>query len=131
MKKQKGIAFLPTVLIISIIITELGLALAFIIYYSGLASYGVRLSQQALFSARSGANDAILQFSRDKTFNPSPYILSIGSASTTVTVTRNISTNQHRILSDAIVKNRERKIQADIVVDSDSDRISIISFNEI
>lgn len=129
--KQKGLAFLPTVLVIGIIIIELGLALAFVIYSSGLSSYNVRLSQQAFFSARSGARDAILRFSRDKTFNPGSYQFSIGSASTTVTISRDIDTNKHRIVSEANANNRRKKFQADIIVDSGTDRISIISFNEI
>ncbi len=132
--KNKGLAFLPTILIIGIIITELGIALSFVVYLSNFSAYSFRLSQEAFFAARTGVNDAILRVSRDKTFplGFSDYNMSLGRAEISITIEKNTpAVNQDRITSIGSVLNRQRRIRAIIAIDSETDKVSLISLNEI
>ena len=132
--QQKGIALLPAVLMIGTIMIELGLALTFVIYLSNLSSYGVRLSQEALYAARTGVNDAILRTVRDKSFPSgySVYTITIGRANVEVTVNKNIpSTNQNTIKAVATVLTRKKTMEAVISIDSNNGEVAIVSFGEI
>jgi hypothetical protein len=132
--QQKGIALLPAVLMIGTIMIELGLALTFVIYLSNLSSYGVRLSQEALYAARTGVNDAILRTVRDKNFPSgySVYTITIGRANVEVTVNKNIpSTNQNTIKAVATVLTRKKTMEAVISIDSNNGEVAIVSFGEI
>jgi len=132
--QQKGIALLPAVLMIGTIMIELGLALTFVIYLSNLSSYGVRLSQEALYAARTGVNDAILRTVRDKNFPSgySVYTITIGRANVEVTVNKNIpSTNQNTIKAVATVLTRKNHGSGIISIDSNNGEVAIVSFGEI
>ncbi len=131
---QKGIALLPAVLMIGTIVVELGVALAFVIYLSNLSSYGTRLSQEALYAARAGVNDAILRTIRDKDFpiGYSVYTISLGRASVEITIDKNIPTTaQNTITAVATVLTRQKSMEAIISINSISGEVSIISFDEI
>jgi hypothetical protein len=131
---QKGIALLPAVLMIGIIVVELGVALAFVIYLSNLSSYGARLSQEALYAARAGANDAILRTVRDKDFPSgySVYTIAIGRANVEITIDKNVpGTNQNTITSVAAVLTRQKTIETIVSINPTSGEVSIISFDEI
>jgi len=132
--KKRGIALLPAVLMIGIIVVELGIALAFVIYLSNLSSYGTRLSQEALYAARAGINDAILRTIRDKDFPTvgSTYTITIGRASVEVTINKNQpDTSQNTIAAIATVLTRKKSMQAIISINSITGEISIVSFEEI
>lgn len=119
---------------IGTIMIELGLALTFVIYLSNLSSYGVRLSQEALYAARTGVNDAILRTVRDKNFPSgySVYTITIGRANVEVTVNKNIpSTNQNTIKAVATVLTRKKTMEAVISIDSNNGEVAIVSFGEI
>jgi hypothetical protein len=131
---QKGIALLPAVLMIGTIMVELGIALAFVIYLSNLSSYGVRLSQEALYAARAGVNDAVLRTVRDKDFpsNYSDYNIAIGRANVVITVTKNVPyTYQNTITAVATVLTRQKTVEAIISINSINGEVSIVSFEEI
>ncbi len=132
--KKRGIALLPAVLMIGIIVVELGIALAFVIYLSNLSSYGVRLSQEALHAAQAGANDAILRTIKDKDFPTvgSVYTITIGRASIQITVSKNQpDTGQNTITAVATVLTRQKSIQAIISINSITGEVSVVSFEEI
>lgn len=131
---KKGIALLPAVLMIGIIVVELGIALTFVIYLSNLSSYGTRLSQEALYAARAGVNDAILRTIRDKNFPTigSTYTIAIGRANVEITINKNQpDTNQNTITAVATVLTREKTMQAILSINSVTGEISVVSFDEI
>lgn len=131
---QKGIALLPAVLMIGTIMVELGIALAFVIYLSNLSSYGTRLSQEALYAAKAGVNDAVLRTVRDKNFpsDYSNYNIVIGRTSVAITVVKNIpDTYQNTITAIATVLNRQKTVEAIISINSINGEVFIVSFDEI
>jgi len=132
--QKKGIALLPAVLMIGIIVVELGIALAFVIYLSNLSSYGARLSQEALYAARAGLNDAILRTVRDKDFPTvgSVYNITIDRASVEITINKNQpNTSQNTIIAVATVLTRKKSMQAVISINSITGEVSTVSFDEI
>jgi hypothetical protein len=132
---EKGIALLPAVLMIGIIVVELGVALAFVIYLSNLSSYGARLSQEALYAARAGANDAVLRTVRDKDFpleGYDDYMITIDRASVEITIDKNVpGTNQNTITAVATVLTRKKTMEAIVSINPTTGEVSIISFDEI
>jgi hypothetical protein len=131
---QKGIALLPAVLMIGAIMVELNIALVFVIYLSNLSSYGTRLSQEALYAAKAGVNDAVLRTVRDKDFpsDYSNYNIAIGRVSVAIIVNKNIPfTYQNTITAIATVLNRQKTVEAIISINSINGEVSIVSFEEI
>ncbi len=133
-KNKKGLAFMPTVLMIGVIMAELGIALVFLIYLSNLSSFSTRVSQEAMFAARTGVNDAILRIGRDKTFPSgfSNYEMSIGRVAVLVNIQKNTpGNNQDTIVSTASVRSFQRVIQAIISINAKTDEVTIVSMEEI
>ncbi len=128
-KNKNGFSLLPTVLVAGLIITEVGIALTFIMYLSNSASYGVRLSQEAFFGARSGVNDAFLRIIRNKDFSSSGYNLMVGRANVNIVVQKN--SNSSTIISTGTVLNRQKKMQAIVSVDSETGEAALFSLQEI
>src|SRR3989338_4354517 len=67
-KSQKGIASLPTVLLISGIILELGIASLALSTISSKTSTDAKLSMIALNAAYAGADEALLKITQDKRY---------------------------------------------------------------
>jgi len=127
-----GVTLLPLVIMIGLVIVELGLAMAFVVYSSNLSSYGTRLAQEALFGARSGIDDAILKIIRDKNFSSAGYALTVGRVNVWVVVEQNQPlTNQDRITSTGTVLLRQKQYQAIVSVDPQTLVVSLVSLTEI
>jgi hypothetical protein len=119
---------------IGAIMVELNIALVFVIYLSNLSSYGTRLSQEALYAAKAGVNDAVLRTVRNKDFpsDYSNYNIAIGRASVAITVNKNIPyTYQNTITAVATVLTRQKTMRAIISINSINGEVSIVSFDEI
>ena len=65
-KKNKGIAALPTILLLGGIIVEISIVGAFISYLFSQSSFGIRSSEEALSLAQSGIQDAMIKIIRNK-----------------------------------------------------------------
>jgi len=130
--KNRGVTLLPLVIMIGLVIVELGVAMAFVVYLSNLSSYGTRLAQEALFGARSGIDDAILKIIRDKNFSSAGYALTVGRVNVWVVVEQNQPlTNQDRITSTGTVLLRQKQYQAIVSVDPQTLVVSLVSLTEI
>ena len=109
-----------------------GALLAFVFIRSGLSN---RLTIEATTVARAGVQDALLRLVRDKSLNTS-YALTVGSYSTTVTVTRDndcttTSTGRTCITSLSTALTRQKKFQAITAVDATTGEVRIISLYEV
>lgn len=123
---------LPLVIMIGLVIVELGVAMAFLVYLSNLSSYGTRLAQEALFGSRSGVNDAILRVIRDKDWSSAGYNITVGRATVTIIVEKNVpDTNQDKITSTGTALIRQKKLQAVVSIDPNTATVSLVSLTEI
>lgn len=123
---------LPLVIMIGLVIVELGVAMAFLVYLSNMSSYGTRLAQEALFGARSGVNDAILRIIRNKDFMGTYSSITVGRATVTVSVVKDQpDTNQTTITSTGIALIRQKKLQAIVSIDPNTATVSLVSLTEI
>jgi hypothetical protein len=144
-----GVTLLPLVIMIGLVIVELGLAMAFVVYLSNLSSYGTRLAQEALFGARSGIDDAILRIIRNKDFSSTTglpcttgYPLTVGRVNVCVVVIQwpatyqdcTPATNQDCITSTGTILTgtvlRQKRYQAIVSVDPETLVVSLVSLTE-
>lgn len=135
---KKGAAALSTVLIIGAIVAEVAVASLIASYYVNQEGLGVKLSYNATMAAEAGVNDAILRVMRDKNYgNPTAnYSISIGNASTAVSVTRVAGdsgdpADTTTINSTGSAADKKSKIQAVIYVNKTTGLININSIKEI
>jgi len=135
MENQRAAITTSMMLLVGGLIVELGIALAVISYFLVQGSFGLKMSQEALLIARSGAQDAVLRIIRDKTFNPSPnpYTLALGSGSAQVTVCRDscAGTGTFEIDSLASVFTKRRQIRIIVSVDANTGQVKIQSEKEV
>lgn len=130
---QKGFSLLPTVLVTSIIIAEIGIALTFVMYMANSASYSSRLLQEAYVCAKSGIDDALLRLIRNKDFySVDGYNLALGRCNATIKVEKDTPSQYNsQITVTASVLNRQKKLQAIVSIDSDTGVVYLISLQEI
>ncbi len=151
-KKQKknnnqgirGVATLPTILLLSGILMELAIAGTVLATVLNNKISNQRFGTEALAAARAGAQDAIMRVSRDKGFEAlSPgYSLNVTDrASAQVIVCKNWVTianlcdtninGKDEIVSIGTVLNRKKKIVVILGVDEVTGRVQIRSFEEV
>lgn len=134
-RDSKGVSALPTILLISSIIVEISVALALLSNALVNTRFSERLTAEALLTARSGAQDAILRIERYKNCPSSPncpgtYSLSVGSNTADVTIT-NDSAGRITVMSTGIAKNRQKKVEVILGVDTVTGETELQSFNEV
>ncbi|TRZ64709.1 MAG: hypothetical protein D4Q79_00965 [Spirochaetia bacterium] len=134
-KNQKAAVTLSMTLLVGGLIVELGIALAFISYYLAQGGFGLKLSEEAMAAARSGAQDAIMRIVRDANFNPSPnpYTLAIGNSSAQITICKDTcaGTGKTQIDSLGSVLNKRRQIRVIVSIDSQTGKTELESEKEI
>lgn len=111
---DRGIAALPTILIIAMVILLVGIGIASSGFVENLSSFGELENKKALFTAESGARDAFKRIVRDKNCNSGgtptclSYSLIVGDGTASVSITgEDIKT----IISVGNVNNKISKIQ--------------------
>lgn len=129
-KKQKGIATLPTVIVLSMIILAIVVSIASVAFNELLNSQGQAQSSSALFYAEAGARDALLRISRDKNYScvsTDCYTVDFvanGCANSTdcakIKVSSGVGTNADPkiITSKGIMKVATRTMQVTVVLDN-------------
>lgn len=105
---EKGIAALPTIIIISLFVLLISVALISSGLIENAISFGHKESQEAYVAAEFGARDAIIRISRDKDFTSAGYTITAGAGGANVTVS---GTTTKTIVSIGTVSNKTRKIQ--------------------
>lgn len=140
--KKQGIAALPVILLISAIITEIVVVGAFVAFSFSSGSFGSALSNEALFGARAGAEDAIYRVIQNTYLSNYSLVLSIGNHTVTDTIVvekdpidlgacSQLWGCRFRITSTGVVLFRQRKIQVILSVDPLTREIRRESFKEI
>ncbi|MEK7147045.1 MAG: four helix bundle protein [Patescibacteria group bacterium] len=132
--RNRGQAALPTVLIIGGVLFEIAIGLTFIFFLLLNSGLGERLAAEALGVARAGVADAFIRIARDKNFSSASFNVPIDSRTATVTVTRDVSNpafERKTITSIGAAGARQRKLQAVLVVVSNTGKIDLESINEV
>ena len=123
---NKGVAALPIISIIAMVILLAAIGAAGSGFIEGLISYGELENKQALFAAEAGAKDAFKRIARDRNCNSggSPtcdnYFLSTGAATSSITISGD---NPKTIISSGQIENIIVKIQLVVLFDSNGKAI--------
>lgn len=131
---MRGIAFLPTILILSAVIVELGIAGTLLVYLLNNVNLGARLSAEALAAAQAGTEDGIIRVIRDKNYsNVAGYILDVGDRSVTVTVCKDIcaGVGKHLITSRGKAINKFRQLEAVLEVNPITGEMRVETIKEV
>ena len=132
--KLKGIAALPTVLFLILIISGLVLTTGFLFFYQSQGETAINQSRKALHYAEAGIYDALLKIDRDLTFESTStsYTLSFNSnGEAEVFVQRDIpEEDKDTIYSLGKCGDSRRKIKVVIQIESNTGKISILSWQE-
>ncbi len=133
--QDPGQAALPVVLLICGVVTEIAIAGTLIAFILSSSGWGERLSSQALAAAKAGVEDAFMRITIDKNFSDSDgYSFSVGERTAYVIVNEDpvgypVGTDQ--IISLGTALSRQRKLEAIIVVDGNTGKVSLKSIIEI
>ena len=130
---QKGIAALSTILILTLILVEVSLTLAFLSFYLGWGENQMIKSKKALYFAETGVYDAIIKIERDLNFTCTSSTISFGSGKEAeITVQKDApQAGKDTIFSIGKYKNTRKKIKAIISIDQTTGKVSIESWKEI
>ncbi len=140
--KQRGVVALSTILLLSGVIVEIGIAGALIVYALSNANYAARLSSESLAAAKAGLEDAMIRLARNKDLSANPfYSLAVGRASVEVTICNDLKTivstcdtaNTGYVEITALGKtfNKRRKLQSIISVNDITGEIRVVSLKEV
>lgn len=134
MEKESGVAALPTVLVIALIILLAGIGVIGTGLVENALTSGENESRQALYTAETGIHDAIERLVRDKDCNnggvPScaSYSFPVGEASVSITITG--ASSPKTIVATGTRKNKIRRVQV-IVGISINNKITVSSWSEL
>ena len=130
--KLKGIAALPTVLFLVLIISGLVLTIGFLFFYQSQGETAINQSRRALHYAEAGIYDALLKIDRDLTFESAGYTLNFNSnGEAEVSVQRDTpEEDKDTIYSLGKCGDSRRKIKVIIQIESNTGKVSILSWQE-
>lgn len=106
--KESGIAALPTIVIIGVVVLLIAVALISSGLIENAISFGHYQSQQAYIAADLGAQDAIMRISRNKNFTSAGYAITAGSGTANISVS---GTTSKTIISEGAYSNKTRRLQ--------------------
>lgn len=119
---QRGIAALPTLLLVGGIISSIAIALTASIYLYINSTSGANLSLKAITAAKSGIYDGLMRVVRDKSLTSADYSLVVGSQSASVIICRDTidcgGSGKFKISSTGSAFTRRKKMEAVVSVDS-------------
>lgn len=140
LNSAKGVASLPTILALTILILAIGIGVTSISFTESFISAGQNQSLKAFIYAEDGAGDALEKIARNKNYSGSYTIDFVsngcsdneGCASITVTSGAGSTADPKIITSNGRVKSNVRKIQVDVVFDASlNGEISSTTWREI
>lgn len=139
-RAQRGVATLPTMLLLGGIIIEITIALAFLAYHFNVITYASRIAAEVLEVARAGASEATLRVIRNKNYSSvAPFVLTVNQnplRTASVQVCKDIlcggssSSGKTEIISTATVANRSGRIRVLLSVDPITGLVSVDSAQE-
>lgn len=129
---NKGVAALPAVLIITLVIVEISITVAFLSFYLNQGVGELSMSNGALYFAESGAYDAILNIQRDLNFEEVSSTISFGSGKEAeVTVQKDVpSAGEDTIISIGKYKSTRKKVRVVVAIDQSTGEVSVESWKE-
>lgn len=144
-EKGKGVAALPTVMLVGGILTEIVVAGILITYFLSQSSIGTKLSSEALSTAYAGVGDGIIKVVRNKnidySLSGSPYTISVGSRSAQVTICKDSKTTTLTCDTPALGKDeitslgtaftKKRQLRAILNVQSVTGEVRLESLSEV
>ncbi|MEW5805277.1 MAG: hypothetical protein AB1721_00905 [Patescibacteria group bacterium] len=128
----KGFSAISLILGISLIVVVLSLGMGLLSYFENAASFSRLKGQEAFWVAESGVYDALYRLSINKDFTSAGYQLAVGNGQATVVVEKdNPRAGFNLITSTGIVGNARKKVQAQVVRDDITGKITLFSWQEI
>lgn len=127
-------AALPMVLLIGGVLFEIAIGLTFITFLLLNSGLGERLAAEALGAAQAGLADGFIKIARDKNFSSAGFTVPVDNRSASVTVTRDVSNpafERKTINSIGTAGARQKKLQAVLIVVSNTGKIDLESINEV
>ncbi|MBI5401466.1 hypothetical protein HZB05_01395 [Candidatus Wolfebacteria bacterium] len=143
---KNGIVALPTIILISGIIMEIGVALALVVFLMSQSAAGAKYSAEALTMAQSGIADATIKVIRNNNLgspSASSYTLTVDSLRKTDVVVckgylivdnacgATANAGKTQIISTGKAVNKNRRVQAFLNVNSTTGEIKTESISEI
>ncbi|MDP1688804.1 MAG: hypothetical protein Q8L47_01590 [bacterium] len=134
---KQGVAVLPLMILIGAIIIEISIVGGILAFYGSTSNLSIRASQEALFTARSGIEDAKLKLIRNKDISAIVYTVSVNSGAATTTASTSISiapvcpATQRIIVATSTVFRRTKTIKAIVNIDCISGKVDLISEEEV
>jgi Tfp pilus assembly protein PilX len=125
--KNKGVATLPTILALTILILSVGIAITAMGLTESIISAGQKQSSGALLFAEAGARDALVRIARDKNFISASYqvdfvsggcVSNEGCATISVSSGTGTSADPKIIDSQGRVKSNIRKVRVKVIFDA-------------
>ena len=107
-RRQSGIAALPTIIIISTLVLLIAVALVSSGLIENAISFGHKESQEAYVASELGVQDAIIRISRNKDFASAGYAIAVGNGTANIVVS---GTSTKTVTSTGVVNNKTRKLQ--------------------
>lgn len=132
---MRGQMALPVIILISGIIMEIAIAIAFVSHFASTSGLGDKLSVRALSVAQAGIRDASIKIARDKNFvpSPNPYNLTVGDDTVSISVEKNpgdLPTGSHRVTATAVAGSRQRRLVGILSVDATTGKVITQSIKE-
>jgi hypothetical protein len=132
---KKGIAALPTILLVGGVVTAVSISLTASVYLYINSTSGANLSLKALSVAKSGVYDGLMKVVRDKSLVSADYNFSIGNQSATIVICRESSdcggAGKFKIASVGSAFTRRKKIEAIVSVDPTTGLTKLESMSEV
>lgn len=134
----RGIVAFSTILILSAIVVEVGVAASVLVYFLNRSNYGVRLTNEAFAAARAGIDDAVVRVLRTR-FYPTceaAYTIPVGaSVQADVTITNvdcsAVSETQYTVFSIGRVTGKRRTLQATLGLHPTTREVRVLTVTEI
>lgn len=134
----RGIAAFSTLLILSAIVVEVGIAASMLVYFLNRSNYSVRLANEAFAAARAGIDDAVVRILRTR-FYPTctaAYTVPVGGNAFADIVITNMdcsaaSETQYAVTSIGRVASKRRTLEAVLGLHPTTREVRILSISEI
>jgi hypothetical protein len=124
--------FLALVIFIGGILLVAGIALSVVVLTSINSGFGYQASEQAQSVATAGAQDALLQLSRNSSFGSTGYTITVGSSTATITVmTSSPSSGYDTILSIATISGNTRKVSVVVSESTSTGQSGVVSWTNV
>ncbi len=133
----RGVVAFSTILVLSAIVVEVGIAASLLVYFLNRSNYGIRLTNEAFAAARAGVDDAMIRVVRAR-FYPScetTYNLAVsGTVSADVTIQNvacsSVAETQYIISSTGKALGKRRTLTATLDINPSTREVRVLNIAE-